>query len=202
MELAQLGDPLVAPRGHDHLGWLAPTRAEQAGEEGLSDPSAAEDRDLAAHTGSLGGSRSRQRDQAATEAGEEIDAGEAGPLAVRLEQLGRLPRLHCLPPAERSHELDQPEISDKPVLEAAEPLEADDASRPRTQAALARDPAHDNIGWQVVEPLELEAAAEPDDSRATPLVQPQPAQLERRDGSSAAVVGGSQRPVTGTVTEG
>ena len=45
--LVQLGDPLLAPRGDDDLGGVAPAGAEQAGEEGLADPAAAEDRDLA-----------------------------------------------------------------------------------------------------------------------------------------------------------
>src|SRR6185437_8077402 len=123
--------------------------------------------------------RSRQRDQAAAEAGEEIDAREAGPLAVRLEQLRRLPALHGAA-AQRAQELDEPEVADEPVLEAAEPLEADDARRPRAEAALALDPADDHVGRQVVEPLELEAAAHTHDRRASPLVEPEPSQLEGR----------------------
>ena len=90
------------------------------------------------------------------------------------------------------------------MLEAAEPFEADDAGRPRAEAALALDPADDGVGRQIVEPLELEAAAEPDERRAAPLVQPEPAQLERRDGSERggrrrlAEAGGSHRD--GSVT--
>src|SRR6185437_14824702 len=123
--------------------------------------------------------RSRQRDQAAAEAGEEIDAREAGPLAVRLEQLRRLPALHGAA-AQRAQELDEPEVADEPVLEAAESLEADDNGRPRAEAALALDPADDRVGRQVVEPLELEAAAQTDDRRASPLVEPEPSQFEGR----------------------
>ena len=76
------------------------------------------------------------------------------------------------------------------MLEATEPFETDDARRPGTEPALALDPADDSIGRQVVEPLELEVAAEPDDRRAAPLVQPEPAQLERRNGSEC---GGRRR---------
>jgi len=68
------------------------------------------------------------------------------------------------------------------VLEAAEPFEADDARRPGAETALALDPANHRVRWQIVEPLELEAAAKPDERRAAPLVQPEPAQLEGSDG--------------------
>ena len=185
--VAQLGELLLAPRGDDHLARLAPARAEQAGEKGLSDSSAAEDGDLAlAHGRSLSRPRSRHRNQATAEALEEIDAREAGPLAVRLEQLGRLPGLHGVPSAKRPHEFDEPEVADEAVLEAAETLEADDTRRPRAEAALALDPADDRLGRQVVEPLELEAAAETDDGRAATLVQAEPPQLERRDAPRAS----------------
>ena len=135
--LAQLGEPLLLAGGDDDLGRVAPAGAEQAGEQGLADPPAAEDRDLAlAHGQSLGGVRRRQRHQAAAEAGEEVDAREAGPLAVRLEQLGRLPALDR-PAAQRPEKLDEAEVADETVLVAAEALEADDA-RPTTGRGRAR----------------------------------------------------------------
>ena len=50
----ELGVSLVTPGRDDDLGGIAPAGAEQAGEEGLPDPAAAEDRDLAlAHGKSL-----------------------------------------------------------------------------------------------------------------------------------------------------
>ena len=45
--LPQFGDPLLAAVGDHDLAGIAPTGAEQPGEEGLTNPSAAEDRDLA-----------------------------------------------------------------------------------------------------------------------------------------------------------
>ena len=90
------------------------------------------------------------------------------------------------------------------MLEAAEPFEADDARRPGAEAALALDAANNDIRWLLVEPLELEAPTDPDERRAAPLVQPEPAQLERRDGSERggrrrlAEAGGSHRD--GSVT--
>src|SRR5262249_59499842 len=92
--LVKLGVPLVAPVRDDHLRRLAPAGAEQAGEQGLADPPAAENRNLAlAHARSLSRPGRRERDQAAAEAGEDVHAREAGPLAVGLEELCRLPRL-------------------------------------------------------------------------------------------------------------
>src|SRR5262249_34830596 len=128
----------------------------------------------------LGRAGGRERDHAPAEAGEEVDAREAGPLAVGLEQLRGLPRLHDLSSGERAHELDQAEVAHETVLHATEPLETDDAGRPRAQPALALDSPDDRLRRQVVEALELEAATEPDDGRAAALVQPEAAQLERR----------------------
>src|SRR5262252_8325951 len=45
--LVELCVSFVAPVRDDDLGGVAPTRAEQPGEEGFADPPAAEDRDLA-----------------------------------------------------------------------------------------------------------------------------------------------------------
>ena len=86
--------------------------------------------------------RRRDRDQARRVAGEQVDAREAGPLAVRLEQLGRLPALDAAA-AHRGEQLHQTEVSLEAALETAEALEADDAERPRAEAALAEEPVGD-----------------------------------------------------------
>ena len=87
------------------------------------------------------------------------------------------------------------------MLVAAEALEADDAGRPRAEAALALEPADDGVGRQVVEALELEA-------RGRAGRAPRRAARAARAGAartaptaaSAEVVGGSLRPVAATVT--
>src|SRR5262249_28933841 len=94
-----------------------------------------------------------------------------------------LPRLHDRAAAERSQELDQAQVADETVLEAAQPFEADDTRRPRAEAALALDPPRDRVRLEVVQPFQLEAAAEPDEGRASPLVQTEAAQLEGREGA-------------------
>src|SRR4029077_4526029 len=138
--LAQLGEPLLAPAGDHDLGGLAPAGAEQAGEESLPDPPAAEDRNLAlVHARSLSRARRRARDQSPCEAHEEVDAREPRPLAVRLEQLRGLPCLDVRPAAQRAQELDEAEVADEAMLEAAQSFEADDGGRPRPEAALALD---------------------------------------------------------------
>ena len=85
-----------------------------------------------------------------------------------------------MPPAHGAEVLDEAEVADESVLVAAEPLEADDAGRPRAEAALALDPGDDGLRRDVVEAFELETAAHADERCAAPLVQPEPPQLERR----------------------
>src|SRR5207248_9468848 len=97
--LRELREPLLAAPGGDDLLGHAPARAEQAGDERLADRARAEDRDASRvqrHGGSLGGALRAERHEAAAEAGEEVDAREAGPLAVRLEELCRLRPVHPL----------------------------------------------------------------------------------------------------------
>ena len=66
-----------------------------------------------------------------------------GPLAVRLEQLRRLPAFD-LTAAQRAQKLDEPEVADEAVVVPAEPFEADDADRPRAEPALALEPLRDH----------------------------------------------------------
>ena len=75
-------------------------------------------------------------------AGEEVDARESRPLAVRLEQLGRLPPLDPAA-AHRAQQLHEAEVALEAAVEAAESLEADDAERPRAETALAEEPVGD-----------------------------------------------------------
>src|SRR6266542_898337 len=82
--------------------------------------------------------------QPARKAGKQIGARESGPLAVRCEQLGGLPAVDRSP-AERAQQLHEPEVADKSVVVPAEPFEADDADRPRAEAALAGAPRRDQL---------------------------------------------------------
>ena len=70
------------------------------------------------------------------------------------------------PAAQRPEELHEPEVADEPVVEAAEPLEADDADRPRPEPALAFEPRGDHRCRDAAQPLELERAAQPDERGA------------------------------------
>ena len=79
------------------------------------------------------------------------------------------------PPPQGAQELDETQVAHQPVLEAPEPLEADDSRGPRPETALALDPADHRIGRQIVEPLELDAPAEPDEGCAPTLVESEPA---------------------------
>src|SRR4051812_30167671 len=106
-----------------------------------------------------------QGQQPARVAREQVHARDAGPLAVRLEQLGRLPALD-LTAAQHAQELDESEVADEPVVHAAEPFEADDADRPRAEAALALEPLRDDSRRLTVQALELDRAAQADESGA------------------------------------
>src|SRR5436190_544972 len=88
---------------------------------------------------SLGGFALRYRHETEAESLQQVDAREAGPLAIRLEQLGGLPRLDPAAPQRRA-ELDEPEVAHQPALEAAEALETDDPDGPRPESALALEP--------------------------------------------------------------
>ena len=80
----------------------------------------------------------------------------------------------------------------RPALVAAEPFQADDADRPRAEAALALEPVGDRGGRQLLQALELQRAAEPGERRAAAGMQPEPAQLGGRE---AGEVGGRRRRV-------
>ena len=66
-------------------------------------------------------------------------------------------------PAERAQQLHEAEISDKSVVVPAESFEADDADRPRAEPTLVFEPGGDGTGVDVVEALELDRAAQPDE---------------------------------------
>src|SRR5947208_1867308 len=109
--------------------------------------------------------RIRQDYEPGLVARQQVDAGEARPLLVGGEQLVRLLGLDP-PPPERRGELDEPEVARESPLVAAEPLEADDADRPRPEAPLALESAGHGVGREVLELLELERATEADERRA------------------------------------
>src|SRR5437588_688185 len=146
----------------------------------------------------LRGVRLRERHEPAAETGQQVDAREAGPLAVRLEQLRRLPALDRAA-AQRREQLDESEIANQPVLVTAEPLEADDARRPGPEERIVRETG-DDIGVVGVEPeheaktldARLAVGAKPDDSvgklpRLGVLGQPR---LESRVAKAAGRVAG------------
>ena len=87
----------------------------------------------------LGG---RHGHEAACPARQQVHRCQPRPLAVRREQLLRLPTLHA-PAAERAEQLHEPEVADEAVIPAAEPLQRDDAERPRAEPALAEQPRRD-----------------------------------------------------------
>ena len=91
--------------------------------------------------------------------GQQVDAREPGPLAVRGEQ--RVGLLGLDPAArEGGGELDQAEIALQASFVATEPLEADDADRPRAQAPLALQACGCGVGRLRLQALEIERAAE------------------------------------------
>ena len=60
------------------------------------------------------------------------------------------------------------------MVVASEALEADDADRPRPEAALAREATDDRLRRLVVEPLQVERAAEPDEGSTAPTLKSGP----------------------------
>src|SRR5581483_8730044 len=179
--LAQLGRVLRRARGDDDVG---PPCAEEAHEQGLPDAPASKDRDHGPGV-CLGGSGRVEGEQPAAEAGEKVDARDTGELAVRLEQLRRLPALDRAP-ADRAQELDETEVADEAVIPAAEALEADDADRPRPEPPLPLEPSHDRVRRPVVQSLELDRAAEADECCGAARVETQLSQLRRRQRTEVA----------------
>ncbi len=110
--------------------------------------------------------------ETSSEAGEEVDAREARPLAVRLEQrVG----FFCLdaPAPESGRQLDEAEIPRQATFVAAESLERDDADRPRPEAALTLQSPRDDVGREQLQPFEVEPAAEPDEGSAASCPEPE-----------------------------
>src|SRR3954453_6197558 len=108
----------------------------------------------------------RERDEAAREALQQIDARQPGPLAVGREQLVGLLRLDP-PAAQRRQQLyeaegagEAPGVGGEPPFAAAEPPERDDPDRPRADAALALQPRGDAVARHLLQPLEVDRAAE------------------------------------------
>src|SRR5579884_4412403 len=122
---------------------------------------------------------------------QQVDAREAGPFAVRREQLVGLLGLDAAPP-ELGAQLHQPEVACEPALVAAEALEADDADRPRAEPALAAEPLRDDVARHVLQLLELERAAEADERGAAACAEAEVAELRGRE---AREVGARRRRV-------
>ena len=124
---------------------------------------------------------------------QEVHAREPGPLLVRREQRVRLLRLDPAAP-QRGGELDEAEIAREPALVAAEPLEADDADRPRPEAALALQPSRDRVGR--VRPSAPRGRARESRTSADPRRVPSPSRSswagEKR--AKSAAVGGALSP--------
>ena len=122
----ELVRPLLAARRDDDVG---PARATQPGEQRLADLAGAEDRDP--HGASV-------RVPARYPARRYTLASPAHSPYGREQLVGLL----GLDPsaAERRGELHEAEVAGEPALVAAEALEADDADRPRPEAALALEP--------------------------------------------------------------
>ena len=75
------------------------------------------------------------------------------------------------------------------MLGPAEPLQADDARRPGAEARLARETLDDGVGRKVVQPLEVDRAAEPDESGRAAGVEAELAQLGRPHAAEALTGG-------------
>jgi hypothetical protein len=109
---------------------------------------------------------------------QEVDARQPGPLAVRREQLVRLLRLHPAP-AERRHELHEPQVAREAALEPAEALEADHADRPRPEAPLALEPARRGVRRNAPQPLEVERTTQADERTCAPGAEAEGRELRR-----------------------
>src|SRR4051812_39899920 len=135
----------------------------------------------------------RERNEAAPVPGQQVDAREPGPLAVGLEQLGRLPRLDPAA-AQLGEQLHEPEVALETPLAPAETLQADDADRPRPEAPLALEARGDGVGRELAQALELELPAHADEGGAAPRVQAQPPQVGRREARELLAPGRDAEP--------
>ena len=126
---------------------------------------------------------------------QQIHAREPGPLAVGLEQGVGLLGLDA-PAPERRGELDEPEIAREPALVAAEPLEADDAGRPRARArARARAAGRRPRSGRAFSASRSSDAAEPDERRAAARAEPEAGAARRaRSAPRSAAVGARVEP--------
>src|SRR6187401_121864 len=93
------------------------------------------------------------RDEPGTPPAHQVQTREPGPLLVGREQLGCLVDLDPAAP-ERGAELDEAEVADESVAEAAQAFEGDHAERPRPEPALAQEPRLDRFDWPVAQALE------------------------------------------------
>src|SRR5581483_11678281 len=107
-----------------------------------------------------------------------------------LEQLVRLLGLGTAAP-QRGHELDEPQVAGEPALVAPEPVQADDADRPRAEPRLAEQPPCHRVGGLPPQALEVERAAEADERRGAARAQAEAAQPG--GGQSGQVARGRRR---------
>src|SRR5581483_7182038 len=150
--------------------------------------------------------RTVQDYEAGPVARQQVHAREPRPLAVGGEQRVGLLRLDA-PAPERGRELHEAEVAREAALVAPEPLQADDADRPRPQAGLAREPRGRGVGRQLLQPLELDRPAEPDERRGPAGAETEPPQARRREarelgagrGRVQAVEGGRRRADDGAL---
>jgi len=110
----------------------------------------------------------------------EVDTREAGPFAVGLEQARGLVWLDA-PAFEVGLQLDEGEITDDATLPAAEPLEADDADRPRSDASFALEPPRHRVGRELTQAFELERPADPHERGGPACVETERAQPRGRE---------------------
>jgi hypothetical protein len=126
--------------------------------------------------------------EASAVGGHEVDAGEPLPLLVGRQQLGGLVPFD--PPApERRAELDERQVADEAALRPPEPLEADDADGPRPEPPLPLEPAGDDVGLQLLEALEVEGSADPDQAGSSSGVQALRPQLRGREAGQVCTGG-------------
>ena len=85
------------------------------------------------------------------------------------------------PAPERRGELRQTEVACEPVLVSAEPFDADDPDRPGPEPALTFEPCGDGGRRLLLQPLQIERAAEPDQARGATGAEPEPAELRGRE---------------------
>src|SRR4051794_18756883 len=121
----------------------------------------------------LGSEAARDDDRPLAQPGEHVDARQAGPLAVGLEQLRGFPAFD--PAAAQTREqLDQAEVADEATLVTAQPLETDHPDRPRADPGFAYQSSGGRVGRDVAQALERERPAQ-----ANERARPRAAEAER-----------------------